>query len=294
LFRIFKPSPPIGEVIFQTVRKLKIQKVKLEQVNFRLERRDRVLFEACVIHVRQQRPERAAICANELAEVRKLRNMVVQCILALERIILRLETIKEITEVFAELKPALRNLRSLTRTLVSVLPDVAMELEKVNESIVETLAMTRMSPDLQMPLPAKTEAGEEILKEASAVLEEKLIRQLPEPPKPSPMVSREEKSRQPEKVKQMVALTVSCSEVVERDDKGEAQKYSSRKDMEMRGISVSTQSNSSLEDIVFDYVKRCNGNLDVKQCALQLNLPHEEVLKALESLGAKGKIRIRR
>jgi division protein CdvB (Snf7/Vps24/ESCRT-III family) len=296
LFKIFKPPPPIGAVIFQTIRKLKIQKVRLEQVNVRLQRRDRFLFEACVVYVRKNNHERAAICANELAEVRKLRNMVVQCQLALERIILRLETIKEVSEIFAELKPTLKTLRGLTQNLVNVLPNVAMELEKVNESISETLAMTRINPDLPLPMPVKTEAGEEILKEASAVLEEKLSRQLPEPPSvgPSHAIVKEETSKQPEKVRQMVALSVSCSEVVERDEKGEPQRYVSYKDMELRGVSMTTQPNSSLEDTILEYVKKSKGEIDIKQCALQLNIPHDKVLKALENLGAKGKIQIQR
>ncbi len=297
MFKIFKPPPPIGELILQTIRKLRIQKVKLEHVNFRLKRRDRVLFEACTVHVRKGQHERAAVCANELSQVRKLRNMVVQCQLALERVILRLETIKEVTEIFAELKPTLKTLKGLTRNLVNVLPDVAMELEKVNESISETLAMTRINPEMPLPEPIKTEAGEEIMKEALNVLEEKVSKQLPEPPlpaQPSRVILKEEPIKQPEKVKQMVALSVSCSEVVEHDEKGETQKYVSYKDMKLRGVSMATQTSSSLEEVILDYAKKRNGEIDIKQCALQLNIPHEEVLKALEDLGEKGKIQIKR
>jgi division protein CdvB (Snf7/Vps24/ESCRT-III family) len=283
-------------VILKTIRKLEIQKVKLEHVKIRLQKRDRVLFEACVVHIEKNHPERAAICANELAEVRKLLNMVVHCQLALERIILRLETIKEVSEIFAELKPALKTLKGLTQTLVNVLPDVAMELERVNDSISETLAMTRISPDMPLPTPVKTEAGEEILKEASAFLEEKLSEQLPEPPTPAKpqTVVKEKPVKKTEKVKQMVALSVSCSEVVERDDKGATQRYVSYKDMQLRGVSVTSQSNSSLENDLLQYIKECNGEIDVKQCALRLNVSRQEVLRALENLGAKGKIQIQK
>jgi hypothetical protein len=223
--------------------------------------------------------------------------MVVHCQLALERIILRLETIKEVSKIFAELKPALKSLKNLTQTLVRVLPDVAMELERVNESITETLAMTRISPDMPLPTLVKTEAGEEILKEASAFLEEKLNRQLPEPPVLEPVkpqvIVREEPSRKPEKVKQMVALAVSCSEVVERGE-GETQRYVSYKDMRLREVSVASQADSSLEEALLRYIKECKGEIDVQQCALRLNVPRSEVLKALENLGAKGKIQIRK
>lgn len=283
-------------MILKTIRKLEIQKVKLEHVKIRLQKRDRMLFEACVIHIEKNHHERAAICANELAEVRKLLNMVVQCQLALERIILRLETIKEVSEIFAELKPTLKTLRGLTQTLVNVLPDVAMELERVNDSISETLAMTRISPDMPLPTPVKTEAGEEILKEASTFLEEKLSEQLPEPPVPAKpqIIVKEEPVKKTEKVKQMVALSVSCSEVVKRDNKGATQRYVSYKDMQLRGVSVTSQSNSSLEDDLLRYIQEYNGEIDVKQCALRLNVSRQEVLRALENLGAKGKIQIQR
>jgi len=267
-------------------------------VKVRLQKRDRVLFEACVVHIKKNHRERAAICANELAEVRKLLDMVVQCQLALERIILRLETIKEVSEIFAELKPALRSLRGLTQTLVRVLPDVAMELEKVNDSITETLAMTRISSDVPLPTLVKTEAGEEILKEASAFLEEKLNRQLPEPPVLEPVkpqvTVKEEPSKEPEKVKQMVALAVSCSEVVKREEQGETQRFVSYKDMHLREVSVASKPNSSLEEAILDYIKESGGEVDVQQCALRLNVSRREVLKALENLGARGKIQIRR
>ncbi len=92
----------------------------------------------------------------------------------------------------------------------------------------------------------------------------------------------------------MVALSVSCSEVVEHDEKGEAQRYVSYKDMELRGVSMATRSSSSLEDTILEYAKKCNGEIDTKQCALQLSIPHDEVLKALKKLGAKGKIQIQR
>src|SRR3989337_1534096 len=119
--------------------------MKLEQAAVRLCERDRVLFEACVREIKINRQAKAAICANELSEVRKLHTMVSQCALALERIILRLETIKEVSEIMADLKPALRGLHAITENLVNVMPDVAQELGQINESISDTLAMTRFT-----------------------------------------------------------------------------------------------------------------------------------------------------
>jgi hypothetical protein len=108
------------------------------------------------------------------------------------------------------------------------------------------------------------------------------------------VILKEEPIKQPQKVKQMVALSVSCSEIVERNGKGDPQKYVSYKDMKLRGVSMTTQTTPSLEDTILEYAKKCNGEIDIKQCALQLNVPHDEVLKTLENLGTKGKIQIKR
>jgi len=292
LIKFLEPPQKIGETIFQTVRKLKMQRLRLEQANVRLLERDKVLFEACVREVKKDHRERAAICANELAEVRKLFTMVSQCQLALERVILRLETIKEVTEIMADLKPALRSLHVITENLVNVMPDVAQELEKVNESIRETLAVTRFnnSPESIIPLTTKTQAGEEILREVSAVLEEKLTEQLPAPP--VSVVKEKVQTRENVK-KQMIALSATCSEVTQPTEQGESESYVTYKDVELKRVSFKIERQSSLENVILDYAKN-KGEIDVDQCALELNVPHVEVEEALENLGKKRKIVIQR
>lgn len=296
MVKIFQPPPqPIGDIIFQTVRRLKTQQMRLEQATVRLRERDRSLFNACVIQVRMKRQDRAAICANELSEVRKVLNMVMQCQLALERIILRLETIKEVSEIMADLKPALRSLRELTETMVNIMPDVAQELEKVNESISETLAVTKMNaPDSIAPLVRKTEAGEEILKEVSAVLEKKLSDELPAPPV-SVATAKATAGRENMK-KQMIALSATCSEITQpaqEREEGERQSYVTYKDVKLRGVTYTIERQKPLEDAILQYAKE-KGEIDLEQCASELSVPHEDVEKALESLGKKQKIVIQR
>jgi len=296
LMRIFQPPPqPIGEVILQTIRRLKTQQARLEQATVRLRERDRSLFNSCVTQVRMKRAERATICAMELSEVRKVLKMVTQCQLALERIILRLETIKEVSEIMADLKPALRSLHTLTKTLVNIMPDVAQELQKVNDSISETLAMTKLnSPESIEPLTVKTEAGEEILKEASTVLEKQLSEQLPAPP--VPVATGKADARRENVKKQMIALSATCSEVsqpVEEREQGQPQSYVTYKDVELRGVSFTIERQTSLEDAILKYAKE-KGEIDLDQCASELSVPHEDVEKALENLGKKQKIVVQR
>ena len=267
--------------------KLKIQRFKLEKVIVRLRERDTSLFKTCAKSLKDKNKGRATIFANELAEVRKLIKIISQTQILTERIILRLETLKELNAAFADLKPVLRILHGVTQRLTTLMPQMAYEMERVNESIDETLAMTSIgSPQIDMPFDVKTPGGEEVLKEVSALLEEKLAEKLPEPPT---SVAVEEKSQRVEKVRQMVALAATCSEIREEE---RPQTYVSYKDMELERVSLKIRESSSLEDTILEYAKNREGQIDVTQCAFELNIPPIEVEKTLEKLGAQGKIKI--
>jgi len=286
----FRSPPPLKDVIFKKIGELKFQHVKLEQVTVRLRERDRVLFVKCVSAVKGKNRERAIICANELAEVRKLLNMLMQTQLALERVVLRLETIRELSDIMVDLVPALRDLKSVTERLFRVMPEMAWELEKVNDSISETLAITSLSPPQPVtPFEVGTPAGEEILKEASTFLEEKLIEKLPEPPAP---IRATEKVESREEMREMVALTASCQEVHKPERK--PQEYYSYKDVKLQRVSLTIKQSSSLENALLNYVKKSNGEIDVFKCANELNVPFNDVVEALEKMGQEGKIKIQR
>jgi len=271
------------------VPKLKTQRFKIEKVIVRLRQRDAVLFKTCETALKAKNKERAVIYANELAEIRKLVKLISQTQILIERVVLRLETLKELSAAFADLKPALRILRTVTKRLTIIMPQMAYEMERVNESIDETLAMTTVSStELNLPIDVKTPGGEEVLKEVSAFLEEKLTEKLPEPPVSVPVMEKPQ-SRRVEKVRQMVALSATCSEVSEQR---EPQNYVSYKDTELKRVSFTVQ--ESLEETILDYAKKREGQIDITQCALELDVPCGEVEKALEKLGVQGKIKIER
>lgn len=226
------------------------------------------------------------MCANELAEVRKLLELLSQTQIAIERIILRLETIKELSTIMVDLKPALSALKNVTTNLVNIMPDVATELDKVNNSIQETLTVTKFSSEPPIVKPMKTPGGQEILKEVNMVLEEKLSEQLPEPPASGILPETE----QPERIREMVALVAGCPESHEDRPKETSEAFLSIKDLKMQSISLRIQHSESLEDKLLEYIKQCKGQLDVTECALKLEIAPREIEKTLESLDAKGKI----
>ena len=97
--------------------------------------------------LKKNNKEKAAMCATEIAEVRKLVKFLYNVQLAIERVVLRLETIKELGDIVADLKPALRLLQGVSQELFQVLPDVSSELSTVNQTIQDTLQTTKLSAD---------------------------------------------------------------------------------------------------------------------------------------------------
>lgn len=250
------------------------------------------MFQTCVSALKNKNKDRASICANEITEVRKLIQFLYNVELAIERVVLRLETIRELSEIVVDLKPALRLLQGVSQELLSVLPDVSSELCKVNDTISETLYSTKITADEStIPVNFKTVGGQEILTEVSRYLEQKVAEDLPEPPA-STKIPEPERT----KIKEMIAISSEMTKTtgqrnVEESDQDSSQTLFSYKKSEIKEISLTVE-NSKLEDTLLDYVRRNNGQIDLTRCSVDLETSNEEIEKTLQSLGSKGKIKI--
>jgi division protein CdvB (Snf7/Vps24/ESCRT-III family) len=283
--------PPLREIAAKSILTLRVQQNKLEQAGYRLKERDKILFETCMSALKRNNKEKAAICANEISEIRKLIKFLYSVQLAIERVVLRLETIGELSEIVVDLKPALKLLQDVSHDLFQVLPDVSSELSNVNSAISDTLYATKITADPSViPVERKTEGGEAILKEVSSFIEQKISENLPEPP--ASIVA--ERTKQP--VKELVALTTNCSQRIARksvDNDGEdsSQTLFSYKKSEIKEFSL-TMDKPSIEDMLLEYVRKTNGEIDMTRCSKDLQTSDAEIEKALETLGTKGKIKI--
>jgi division protein CdvB (Snf7/Vps24/ESCRT-III family) len=283
--------PPIREVATKSIYTLKIQQNKLEQASFRLKERDRILFETCMGALKKNNKEKAAMCATEIAEVRKLVKFLYNVQLAIERVVMRLETIKELGDIVSDLKPALNLLQGVSQELFQVLPDVSSELNNVNSTIQETLHATKLTTDENLvPVGKKTEAGEEILKEVSCFMEQKLSETLPEPP-----ISASTQLKEKTPIREMVALTASSSQVfgkkVSEESSFDPEKtLITYRKSEIKEISLKVQ--KPTEEVLLEYVRRMNGEIDMGHCSSELNITNAEIERALENLGNQGKIKI--
>ena len=125
-----------------------------------------------------------------------------------------------------------------------------------------------------------------MLKEVSSLLEREVSERLPEPPA---TLGTSEKVP----IKQMVALAATCSQTVSQEtvetEAVSSQNLFSFKEAEVQEVSLKIEK-SSLEDVLLEYVKETEGEVDLMQCSVELNASHSEIEKALQNLGAKGKV----
>lgn len=278
------------EVATKSIMTLKVQQNKLDQASFRLKERDRMLFETCMSALKKNNKEKAAICATEIAEVRKLVKFLYNVQLAIERVIMRLETIRELGDIVTDLKPALRLLQNVSQELFQVLPDVSTELNTVNDAIQDTLRAAKITTDENViPVGKKTEGGEEILKEVTSFMQQKISETLPEPPLGAPV-----KQKMP--IRELVALSATSSQVIGHKTTEETgfdpeKALFSYKKHEIKEFSLKVDK-PCLEDVLLEYVRKTNGEIDLGRCSTDLQTSNEEIERALESLGTKGKIKI--
>lgn len=259
----------------------------------RLKERDKSLFQKCITALKANNKERAAICANELAEVRKIINFLQQVELAIERVILRLETVRELSDIVIDLKPALKTLQSVSKQLFEVLPEVSSEISEINNVIGETICSTRISADeVMIPVDRVTPAGEQILEEVTSFLEKKLAETLPEPPAKQEAPKLEQAQAH---IKQMVALAASCSQTIgeENIEEGESRPKNliSFRKAEIQKLSLKVEK-PPLEEALLEYVRKSGGEIDLVRCSRELDASYDEIERTLQNLGARGKIKI--
>jgi len=177
-----KPSIPLKSKIELAIRRIEAQSQYLESVLNRFADRDKYLFSKVVNAYSKNQIQRANVFANELAELRKMANFMVNAQLALERVVLRLRTVSQLGNVVVNLAPAIEVLKNVRTGIAGVLPNAEKELEQVgtmlNDIMIEAGHTTGTAPDFEVA----SEDARRILKEAAVVAEQRMKEKFPELP----------------------------------------------------------------------------------------------------------------
>jgi len=178
----FHHKPSVKEQVSTALYRLKTQQNKLEAAAARMQLHDKEIFNKCVSSQFAHDTARAAMYANECAEVRKMAKVTVQCQMALEQVSLRLETIQEFGDVAGMMAPVANVVHSIKNQISGVMPEVGLELGQIGEllnSVVDDAGeVTGTSYDTATPNPESSR----ILEEANAIAEQHVKDRFPELP----------------------------------------------------------------------------------------------------------------
>ncbi|MGQ9469426.1 MAG: Snf7 family protein [Nitrososphaerales archaeon] len=179
-----RPEEPLGPMIENAIRQIRIQIAKLDSACVRLKDRGLKIFNEVVSAVQRQDLKHASMFANELAEVRKMNKMVTQAKLALEQIVLRLDTVKDLGDITLALSPAISVARSIRSELSEITPEAEREIGEISSLLSEIVVSASQTSVEQISFEAINEDAEKIIAEASTVAEQKVKEIFPELPEP--------------------------------------------------------------------------------------------------------------
>jgi division protein CdvB (Snf7/Vps24/ESCRT-III family) len=271
--KLFRGTPTPKESIEHSLYKLETQRKRLESFLHRVQQRDRTLFSQCSSASSRGDREKATMLATELSELRKLEKTCLHGELVLERLILRLETIKACGDVFFHLRPTLTVVRGVSDILQGAMPDIAAELGRIGEGLSDQISTFNTTvPDVQFPINAAM--PNDILSEVQAIVEQQLQEKLPAIPAITPSII-------PVQPRLVEVAADGGSE-----DEGETLEPAG----EMALIRPGRREAASLEDKLLRYVQRTGGRVDLAECARELGASHEQVLKTLDTLTTNGKV----
>ncbi|MBS7625315.1 MAG: Snf7 family protein [Candidatus Bathyarchaeia archaeon] len=179
---LIRPETPLRHKIELATKRIEAQIQYLNGAINLLAERDKALFQKVVEAYSKHEMQRASVYANELAEIRKMMNFMMNAELALERVALRLRTVTQLGNVAAALAPISRVLQSIRTGVAGIFPSAERELSEISvlldEIMIEASQTTGITPDFEVA----SEEAQKILNEAAVVAEQRMKEKFPELP----------------------------------------------------------------------------------------------------------------
>jgi len=219
-------------------------------MSFLLQQRDKEMFQKCIEAQFARDIPRARIYANECAEIRKIARIVLSSQLALERVILRLQTIEQFGEVLTQIAPVIDVVEEMKDKVSGLIPEVANELDQVNSMLKDMSLEAGEIESENIDVEAANEEAKKIMLESMAIAEEKMKETFPD----------------------IKDLQMSKMRVIPISEGGEDVKK------------------VNLEELVLEYIKSNSGYLSISKCASTLGVHPKKVKEAVEKLRSNGKI----
>ncbi len=147
----------------------------------KLQERDKEMFNKCVEAQISSDIARSKVYANECAEIKKIAKIVLTSQLALERVIVRLQTVEEFGEILMQIVPVMDVVSETKGQIAGIIPEVSSELEDVNIMLHDMSLETGEANSYDPSIGPISEDAAKVLRESSLVAEEMMKEKFPEP-----------------------------------------------------------------------------------------------------------------
>lgn len=173
---------PLKEKITKTIYNLSTIQHRLEDSHLRIDQKHKTMFNKCVQAQETKNSQVAVMYANECAQVRKIAQTLVTSKLALEQVVLRLETVRDFGDIAAEIMPAASVVRTIKGRLAGVIPEVSMQLGSISQTLDSMVLEAGEATGQTWNTMASGDDAERILSEASTIAEQKVREGFPDMP----------------------------------------------------------------------------------------------------------------
>ena len=135
-----KPETPIKNKIDLAQKKIEFQILKLDGINEKLKKKHDMIFEKIVNAQKNNQTGYAQAYAVELAQVRKMKNMISGAKLSIEQINLRLSTVSELGDVVVTLSPCMAIIRGLAPSLKGIMPEASASMQDLSQILGDVMS----------------------------------------------------------------------------------------------------------------------------------------------------------
>jgi division protein CdvB (Snf7/Vps24/ESCRT-III family) len=178
----FHPTP-VKRRLNHTIHRLQIQMRRLESKTYQLQSRDKALYAKCVSAIQGKNNTQASMYASECAEIRKMVLTTLRSQMAIERVYLRLETVRDFGEIAYAMSSVGAVLGKVRVDLQNLMPEISTELAEVNDTLQSVVLEVGQATEQTFDFNAPTEESEAIMKEAGTLAEQRMKERFPEMPK---------------------------------------------------------------------------------------------------------------
>lgn len=169
---------PIEPLKIQVDRAIKFIEAQLSKVNEYIEhyiRREKELSEKIVQAYERHDDARAKMIANELVEIRKHKDLLINSKLFLDKAALRLRTLYELGNFTSIINIAKRTVREIRANIAPLFPGINPELMQIERMLDEMMLDVSRSASENLNFDVEGMEAEKILEEAAIVAKSKMM-----------------------------------------------------------------------------------------------------------------------